>query len=1325
DGNGGTATALVKIAVTNAAPVAAADSYTIHAGQTLTINAPGVLANDTDADGDALSVTTIDQTGLQGTAAISADGKLVFTPKVGFTGNTQFSYTVADGNGGTATALVKIAVTNAAPVAAADSYTIHAGQTLTINAPGVLANDTDADGDALSVTTIDQTGLQGTAAISADGKLVFTPKVGFTGNTQFSYTVADGNGGTATALVKIAVTNTAPVAKDDSYTVHTGLPLVINAPGVLANDSDAEGDAFTVTHVDTTGLQGTATLGADGKLTFIAAAGFVGDTQFGYTITDSNGAASTAVVHIKVTGAALVAQDDSYTVHAGQALVVSAPGVLANDSDADGHPFTVTGIDITGLKGTAAVATDGSLVFTPTAGFVGSTQFSYTVSDGLGGVATALVKITVTNAAPTARQDSYTVHAGQQLVISAPGVLANDGDADGDAIAVTGIDTTGLQGSASIDANGKLVFTPAAGFVGNTQFSYTVADSNGATSTALVKIAVTNAAPVAAEDSFTLPAGQPLDIPVAGLLGNDADADGDPLRLLALDSAGLQGTVTLNGGVVRFTPAAGFNGSTSFGYTVGDGLGGTATARVNLQVLPALPTLHVASFQATDTGFRLRFDQAVDASLIQQYGAGTLVPDVEFTGPTNGVQGRVAGSIVFDADGRGFSFVKTGGLLEAGSYQVKLNAGADGFVSLGGLRLDGNGDGVAGDSYARSFTVAAPTGAVLAVQEFARGPGQAASYDPALGAFAITLERGAGFQTMSFDLGFDPALLKVTGATLASGLPAGSTLTSTLVQPGLLRVQVGLGSAIADAALRSLVLVQATVPLSASYGAAEVLRLSNVTGNAGGVRADDGLHVVANLGDADGNRSLQTADVALIQRVAARSDTGFAAYTLIDPTRLVDTNRDGRVTATDAAMVLNASKGLATPGIPAPIAAPLGPVVTRVTPEVDGFSLRFDRAINATLIDAYGAGTTQDLLLSGPSGKVTGSVFFDADGQGLRYVVTNGVLPAGSYSLTLKSGVTGFTALADGQPLDGNADGTTGDDFTAGFTVAAASSPVIGVGNLVAAAGSSNQALSLQISQAAGARSVYFQLVYDPGALHVDAVNLAVGAPAGSVMTVDTSVAGRLGVQLTLGSALPDAALRALVDLRTSVPAGVMAGSSRLLRLQDLLVDGQPARADLGVQLVAVAGDATGNGKVETSDVALIQRVAAKSDTGFAAFPLVDPLLVADLNRDGRITATDAAMALNLSRQSQAQSVQFADARMAALPATESGDTAASASGSPMVSPSSASVATTPAPAPAPVVRLGGALDFGLNAPLPSSTWVNDWVAGSKQTATNDWKLTI
>jgi hypothetical protein len=115
------------------------------------------------------------------------------------------------------------------------------------------------------------------------------------------------------------------------------------------------------------------------------------------------------------------------------------------------------------------------------------------------------------------------------------------------------------------------------------------------------------------------------------------------------------------------------------------------------------------------------------------------------------------------------------------------------------------------------------------------------------------------------------------------------------------------------------------VPLSAAYGQAEVLALRNVEVNQGAIatRADDGLHVVAQLGDANGNQGLDADDVTRIQRVIVRSDSGFDAHRLIDPLRLADVNRDGRLSTLDAALVARAVSGVSVPAIPPiPVVAP-------------------------------------------------------------------------------------------------------------------------------------------------------------------------------------------------------------------------------------------------------------------------------------------------------------------------------------------------------------------------------------------------------------------
>src|SRR5206468_706301 len=125
-----------------------------------------------------------------------------------------------------------------------DSYTTPEDTQLTVNAPGVLANDSDADGDALSAV-LGSNPTHGTLTLNSDGSLVYMPALNFNGTDSFTYKASDGQAQSAVATVTITVTpvNNAPAAaNDDSYTTPEETQLTVSAPGVLANDSDVDGD---------------------------------------------------------------------------------------------------------------------------------------------------------------------------------------------------------------------------------------------------------------------------------------------------------------------------------------------------------------------------------------------------------------------------------------------------------------------------------------------------------------------------------------------------------------------------------------------------------------------------------------------------------------------------------------------------------------------------------------------------------------------------------------------------------------------------------------------------------------------------------------------------------------------------------------------------------------------------------------------------------------------------------------------------------------------------------------------------------------------------
>ncbi len=582
----------------NRDPIAADDAYVVRAGQVLTVSAGlGVLANDTDADGDALSVARITDTVNNGTLSLLTTGAFSYTPNAGFTGTDQFTYRIRDGLGGFDEATVTITVANAAPLAADDAYATRPGQVLTVSAGlGVLANDTDADGDALSVARITDTVNNGTLSLLTTGAFSYTPNAGFTGTDQFTYRVSDGFGGTDTATVTITVVNAAPDAVADLYTVRPGKTLEVSvAHGLLANDTDADGDPLTVITINDQVDNGVLQAFVDGSFNYTPNAGFTGTDRFTYRVSDGFGGTDTATVTITVVNAAPDAVADLYTARPGQTLEVStALGVLRNDTDADGDPLTVITVTDTVNNGVLQAFVDGSFNYTPNAGFTGTDRFTYRVSDGFGGTDTATVTITVVNTAPVAVNDSYAMRPGQTLTVPVgQGFLANDTDADGDRLSVAAIIDRPDNGTLTVGRpDGSFVYTPNTGFVGTDSFLYSIRDGFGGFATATVFITVTNAAPVAVDDRYETGPGQTLTVPVAqGFLANDTDADGDRLSVAAIIDRPDNGTLTVGrpDGSFVYTPNTGFVRTDSFLYSIRDGFGGFATATVFIEVTNGNP----------------------------------------------------------------------------------------------------------------------------------------------------------------------------------------------------------------------------------------------------------------------------------------------------------------------------------------------------------------------------------------------------------------------------------------------------------------------------------------------------------------------------------------------------------------------------------------------------------------------------------------------------------------------------------------------------------------------------------------------------------------
>ncbi len=555
-----TATAPLRV---NSVPQAGADTANTATSTAATIN---VLTNDSDADaGDTLTVA-MGAAPAHGSAVVNADKTITYTPTTGWAGTDTFTYTVSDGYGGTATGTVTVNVDNAPPVTADDTAATLAAQPVTID---VLANDSDPNGDPKSVAAVTQP-AGGTVTISGN-KVVFTPNADFKGLATFTYTASDGRGGTTPGTVKVTVANAAPAASNDIATTPYLADVVIN---VLGNDTDANKDTLTITNA-TTPAHGTADI-TSGKITYRPAAKFSGTDTFSYTISDGT-ATSTATVTVTVENAAPTAADLTAATDYDTPVTIDwAPKA----ADANNDPLTIIGTTQPG-HGTASVDGDGKLVYEPDTSWSGPDTFEYTVGDGRGGEITAKVTVTVANAAPIAGDDPVSAESNVPTTLT---VLANDADPNGDPLTVT-ITTMPTHGTASVNPDGTIAYTPTAGYLGPDSLEYTITDGKGGTATALVTIAVLNSAPVAKPDSATTPTDTAVTLTV---LDNDTDPNGDPISVTAFTN-GAHGTVTLSGGNLIYVPSGGFAGVDTFTYTVGDTHGNTDTAVVTVTVQNANP----------------------------------------------------------------------------------------------------------------------------------------------------------------------------------------------------------------------------------------------------------------------------------------------------------------------------------------------------------------------------------------------------------------------------------------------------------------------------------------------------------------------------------------------------------------------------------------------------------------------------------------------------------------------------------------------------------------------------------------------------------------
>jgi Ca2+-binding RTX toxin-like protein len=297
DGMGGTDVGTVTVTVNpvNDAPVAIDDWVITDEDTAIAIG--NLLTNDKDVDGDDISIQSMTLP-TNGVLVDNADGTFTYTPNANYNGPDSFTYTITDGNGEMDTATVNLTVNavNDAPNAVDNS--VVTDEDTPVVTGNVLADDTDIEGDILSIQSFTQ-GASGSVVDNADGTLTYSPHADYNGPDRFTYTVTDGNGGadTATVTVTVNAVNDAPVAAGDS--VITDEDFAVTTGDVLADDTDVEGDDLSIQSF-TQPAHGTVVDNADGTFTYTPNVNYNGLDSFTYTVVDGNGGSDTATVAVTV-----------------------------------------------------------------------------------------------------------------------------------------------------------------------------------------------------------------------------------------------------------------------------------------------------------------------------------------------------------------------------------------------------------------------------------------------------------------------------------------------------------------------------------------------------------------------------------------------------------------------------------------------------------------------------------------------------------------------------------------------------------------------------------------------------------------------------------------------------------------------------------------------------------------------------------------------------------------------------------------------------------------------------------------------------------------
>jgi large repetitive protein len=524
-------------------------------------------------EGDALTYSVVGDV-TNGTLGSISDNQIIYTPTQDFNGTDTFTYKANDGTDDSNTATVTITVN------AVNDTPVTTDQTASTNedtAVDITLTSSDVEGDAVTYSIVSDVS-NGTTSLSG-ATVTYTPTANWNGTDTFTFKANDGtsDSNTSTVTITVASVNDAPVANDVTASMDENKIAGRYQPVTITLDAtDVEGDNLTYSVV---GDVSNGTLGSisDNQIIYTPTQDFNGTDTFTYKANDGTADSNTATVTITINSVndAPVTEDQSVSTDEDTAV-----DITLTSSDVEGDTITYS-IVSDASNGTTSLS-GATVTYTPTANYNGTDTFTFKANDGTVDSNTSTVTITVAsvNDAPVANDVTASMDENKIAGRYQPVTITLDAtDVEGDALtySVVGDVTNGTLGSVSTN---QIIYTPTQDFNGTDTFTYKANDGTDDSNTATVTITINsvNDAPVTTDQTASTDEDTAVEITLTS-----SDVEGDTVTYSIVSDVS-NGTTSLSGTTVTYTPTANYNGTDTFTFKANDGTSDSNTSTVTITV---------------------------------------------------------------------------------------------------------------------------------------------------------------------------------------------------------------------------------------------------------------------------------------------------------------------------------------------------------------------------------------------------------------------------------------------------------------------------------------------------------------------------------------------------------------------------------------------------------------------------------------------------------------------------------------------------------------------------------------------------------------------